>query len=478
MWWCIDMVAMERIFRKTGSLVHSLQFLDALPSSLEADSELICRFGNYYPDLRLYPGLDCFIEAFDAHTYSDWINNRKSGCFRRPVSLELYVPFCSPLRLHRHSNKIISSDKNSIETYLNYLLRDIRLQGQLFKGNTKVEQIYFRGGAAFLSGAQLNTLVEEIKRCFNLIEGGCFCIEIEARPLTNCSMQALKRMGFNSAVVGVHGFDQQTNHSKQCIQSEEAIVQAIRDIRRAGFKSVKAELSYGLPEQNWDEFVHTLLKIIATNPDQIKLPDYKQFAGILKLRGNGFTELPATEVIEMMLLAISCLTKAGYSHIGMNLFARYDDPLAVAQRQGRLHYGLRGFAICPDCDHLALGASGVGRIGPTLHQNQCDLLQYYDKLEQNIPPILRGLALNADDLLRRSIMYALICHSVISYDSVEAFFPIDFRQYFVAELTDLQAYAEAGLVALDNEEIVVTSKGQLFINSICGIFDKYLRKQH
>jgi oxygen-independent coproporphyrinogen-3 oxidase len=474
------MMVMERIFHKTGNLVYSLQFPDLFSSLLKTNSELIYRFGSCYPDPCLYPGLDCFVETFDAHTYSAWINSRKPGCFRRPVSLELYVPLCDPLCLHRHSDQVISSDKNGIETYLGYLLRDIRLQGQLFKGDTKVEQIYFRGGAAFLSDAQLNMLVQEIKCCFNLIEGSYFCIEVEARPLTNCSMQALKEMGFNSAIVGVHGLDQQTNHSKQHIQSEEAIVQAIRDIRRAGFKSVKAEFSCGLPEQNRDEFAHTLLKIIAANPDQIKLSNCKQFAEMLKLlRGNGLTELSATEArFEMMLLAISCLTEAGYSHIGMNLFARYDDPLAVAQRQGRLHYGLRGFSIYPDCDHFALGASGVGCIGPALHQNQCDLWQYYDQLEQNTLPILRGLVLNADDLLRRSIMRALICHSVISYDSAEAFFSIDFRRYFVAELTDLRAYAEAGLVALDHEEIVVTSKGRLFINSICRVFDKYLRKRH
>lgn len=467
-------------FSQGRKLVYSLQFLDSFSSSPETNSDLIYRSEGCYSDPCLYPGLDYFVEAFDAHTYSDWINNRKLGYFRRPLSLELYVPFCWPLCLYCHSNQIFSPDKDSIETYVDYLLRNIRLQGQLFSGDTKIEQIYFRGGTTFLSDTQLRALTEEIKQYFNLIEGGDFCIEIAARPLTNCSMQVLNKIGFNSAVVGIHDLDQQTNHSKQRIQSEKTIVQAICDIRRAGFNSVRVEFNYGLPRQNLDETANSLLKIIATNPNQIRLSNYKQCAGILKLqRNSSFTKSPETEAkFEMMLLAISCLTEAGYSHIGMNLFARYDDPLAVAQRQGRLHYGVRGFSTYPDCDHLALGASGVSRIGPTLHQNQCDLLQYYDKLEKNIPPIFRGLGLSADDLLRRSIMYALICHSVISYDAVEAFFPINFKQYFVTELADLQAYVEAGLVALDNEEIVVTPKGQLFINSICGVFDKYLRKQH
>ncbi|WP_292918770.1 oxygen-independent coproporphyrinogen III oxidase [Nitrosomonas sp.] len=462
--------------------MYSLRFPNSSSSLLELDSDPMCHFGNYFsdPDRCLYPEIDYLIEASDAHVYSDWINNRKSGRFHRPLSLDLYVPNSRSSCFYCHLNQFIPTD-HSTEKYSNYLLREIRLQGQLFKGDSKVEQIYFGGGSpAFLNDSQLNTLTQEIKRNFNLVEGGNFCVEIDAGQLIDCSMYALNEMGFNCAIVGVQDFDQQARHSKQCIQSEEANIQIICNIRRAGFKSVRVELSYGLPGQNLDKFACTLDKIIAANPNQVKFLNYQHLIERFKpIRNNIFTGLPATETrFEMTLLAISRLTEAGYSHIGMNLFARYDDPLAVAQRQGRLHYGLRGFSIYPDCDHVAFGVSGIGCIGPTLHQNHCDLLQYYDKLEQNILPILRGLELNADDLLRRSIMYALICHLVISYDSVEAFFPIDFKQYFVTELTDLQAYAEAGLVTLDNEEIAVTSKGQLFINDICRIFDKYLRKHH
>ena len=460
--------------------MYSLRFPNSSPSLLEINSDLMCHFGNYLSDRCLYPGAAYLIEASDAYEYSDWINNRKLGCFRRPLSLDLYAPNSSSSCFYCHLNQLIPAN-HSTETYSNYLLREIRLQGQLFKGDSKVDQIYFGGGSpAFLNDSQLNTLTQEIKRYFTLVEGGDFCVEIDTRQLINCSMRALNEMGFNCAIVGVQDFDQQAQHSEQCIQSEEAAVHTVRNIRRAGFKSVRVELSYGLTGQDLDKFASRLDKIIETDPDQVKLLNYQHLIEEFKPQSNNIlTGLPATVTkFEMTLLAISRLAEAGYSHIGMNLFARYDDPLAVAQRQGRLHYGLRGFSIHPDCDHVALGVSGIGRIGPILHQNHCDLLQYYDKLEQNILPILRGIELNADDLLRRSIMYALICHLVISYDSVEAFFPIDFKQYFVTELTDLQAYAEAGLVTLDNEEIAVTTKGQLFIGGICRIFDKYLRKYH
>lgn len=72
-------------------------------------------------------------------------------------------------------------------------------------------------------------------------------------------------------------------------------------------------------------------------------------------------------------------------------------------------------------------------------------------------------------------MHALICHAVISHESVETFFPIEFKRYFAVELAELRSFEQAGLVNLDHDEIVVTQQGQLLINSICKVFDKYLR---
>jgi len=87
---------------------------------------------------------------------------------------------------------------------------------------------------------------------------------------------------------------------------------------------------------------------------------------------------------------------------------------------------------------------------------------------------MRGIELSADDLIRRSVMQALICHSILSFESVETYFPIEFKDYFSAELAELLVYEQAGLVTLDDQEIAVTPKGQLLISGICRVFDKYL----
>lgn len=445
---------------------------------LEINSDLIRRFGGYYSDYRLYPGADYFVEAFDAHAYASWLGNRKSGHFRRPLSLYVHIPFCTSLCFYCHFNQIILNDDDNIKTYLNFLAREIRLQGRFLKDDPKVEQLYFGGGTpTLLSDVQLSDIMKEIRQNFFLVEDGEYCIEIDSRHITDHSMQELKELGFNCTIIGVQDFDQQVQESIQRLQTEEITLRTIGNAQQAGFKSIGIELIYGLPKQNVKKFEYTLGRIISANPDQINLLNYLHLPEKFKPQRNiNLEDLPDAEArLEMLLLAIARLIEAGYTHIGMNLFAKRDDQLVIAQRQGRLHYGLQGYSVFPDCDRIALGISGIGCIGPTLNQNHCDLLQYYDKLERNILPILRGIELNADDLIRRSVMQALICHSVLSFESVETYFPIEFKNYFATELAELVMYKQAGLITLDNDEIIVTAMGQLLLSSICRVFDKYSR---
>ena len=447
--------------------------------SPEINLDLVRRFGCHHADYRLYPETDYFVEAFDANTYLAWLGNRQSGYFRRPLSLYVHIPFCSSLCFYCHFNQIISAANDSVATYLNYLSREIRLQGQFFEDDPKVEQLYFGGGTpTFLNDTQLNGIVKVIQQNFNLVKEGKFCIEIDPRQITNLSMMhALKEMGFNCAIMSVQDFDRSVQQSIHRTQTEDMTLRAIRDAQQAGFNTVRIDLIYGLPQQDAEKFAYTLEKIAAASPNQIHLLDYLHLPEKFKPHCSiNSKDLPDTEIRhEMLLFAIKHLVDAGYIHIGMNLFAKQNDQLAVAQRQGRLHYGLQGYSIYPDSDHIALGISGIGSVGPTLSQNYCDLLQYYDKLEHNILPIMHGIKLSADDLMRRSVMQALICHSVLSFESVETFFSIEFKYYFAMELAELLKYEQAGLITLEDEEITVTVKGHLLIGSICKVFDKYLR---
>jgi oxygen-independent coproporphyrinogen-3 oxidase len=159
----------------------------------------------------------------------------------------------------------------------------------------------------------------------------------------------------------------------------------------------------------------------------------------------------------------------------MDHFAKPDDELTVAQRQGRLHRNFQGYSTQAECDLLAFGVSAIGKIGSVYSQNVKTLDDYYDALDRDELPVLRGIELTADDLLRRSIIQSLMCNFELSMEAIEQAHLIDFRDYFSSELEDLQAMAQAGLVSIDEEWISVQPAGRLLVRGIAMVFDRYLR---
>ncbi len=254
--------------------------------------------------------------------------------------------------------------------------------------------------------------------------------------------------------VGVQDFDPAVQKAVNRIQSLEETKLVIEAARASGFKSVSVDLIYGLPKQNVISFNHTLDEVIKLSPDRLSIYNYAHLPGTCKpQRRINESELPSPDAkLQILQLAIRRLTDAGYVFIGMDHFAKPDDELAVAQRQGRLHRNFQGYSTHADADLMAFGVSSIGKVGPTYSQNLRTLDDYYDALDRDELPVMRGIELNADDLLRRSIIQALMCHFELSIDSIEIAHLIDFKSYFAAEIAELREM-EAGRPARDRRPV-------------------------
>jgi oxygen-independent coproporphyrinogen-3 oxidase len=292
-------------------------------------------------------------------------------------------------------------------------------------------------------------------------------------------MQMLGGIGFNRLSVGVQDFDPKVQQAVHRVQSLEETRRMVDEARASGFRSVNLDLIYGLPLQTLDSFGATLDKVLEIAPDRIALYSYAHLPALfMPQRRINEAELPTAEAkLQILTLAIGRLTRAGYLYIGMDHFARPDDELAVAQSQGRLHRNFQGYSTQAGSDMLGFGVSAIGSVGPSYYQNAKDLAAYTAAVEGGHLPVLRGIELTADDLVRRAVIQALICNFRLSLESIELAWLIDFRKYFAEEMRDLRRLADDGLVELQPDWIVVTPKGRLLVRPICMVFDRYLREQ-
>ncbi|MEY2633356.1 MAG: oxygen-independent coproporphyrinogen oxidase [Pseudomonadota bacterium] len=452
--------------------------MNFVTDNLIFDPQIIRRFDVNGPRYTSYPTADRFVEAFDADAAKLWLGKRNIGGISRPLSLYFHIPFCNTICYYCACNKIITKDHGRSAKYLKYLAREVALQAEYLDGTHDVIQLHWGGGTpTFLSHDEMRQLMEITRKHFRLMDGGEFSIEVDPRKVDAATVALLGELGFNRMSLGVQDFDEHVQKAVNRIQSEEETRLVLEAARANGFKSVSIDLIYGLPQQTVMGFNHTLERVLAMNPDRLSIYNYAHLPSLFKpQRRIHEAELPSPDSkLQILSLAIRKLTEAGYVFIGMDHFAKPDDELAVAQRQGRLHRNFQGYSTYADCDMLSFGISSIGKVGPTYSQNVKTLDEYYDRLDNHILPVFRGIELNADDILRRSIIQALMCHFELSIESIESAHLIDFRKYFAAELDDLKEMQQAGLVKVDDEWITVLPPGRMLVRAISMVFDRYLR---
>jgi oxygen-independent coproporphyrinogen-3 oxidase len=446
-------------------------------ADLVFDPEIIRRFDINGPRYTSYPTADRFTTALDAEAYKHWLAQRNSGP-DKPLSLYFHIPFCNTICYYCGCNKIITKDHGRSAKYIKYLAREMALQCEYLAGGRDVVQLHFGGGTpTFLSDDEMRTLMGHIRQNFNLVEGGEFSIEVDPRKVNAETVALLGEAGFNRMSLGVQDFDPAVQKAVNRIQSEEETLEVLRAARANGFKSISVDLIYGLPHQSVASFDRTLDRIIAASPDRLAVYNYAHLPQLfMPQRRIDTNAVPsADERLAILALAIRKLTDAGYVYIGMDHFAKPDDELSVAQRNGRLHRNFQGYSTHAECDLLGIGISSIGKVDPTYAQNVKTLDEYYERLDNDVLPVFRGIVLTPDDLLRRAVITDLMCHFELNFGAVEAKHGIDFRKYFATELGDLAELVQGGLVSLDADGLKVLPQGRLLVRAVAMVFDAHLR---
>jgi oxygen-independent coproporphyrinogen-3 oxidase len=454
-------------------------------SELVIDPVLIRKYDASGPRYTSYPTADRFVEAFGESSFREWLGRRNIGGIAQPLSVYVHVPFCNTVCYYCGCNKVVTRDHGRSAKYIKYLGMELERVGSLLGApgapERRICQLHWGGGTpTFLAREEMAELMRMLDAQFVREEDAEISIEVDPRAAEAGRMEFLAGLGFNRLSIGVQDFDHAVQQAVHRIQSEAETRRVLDEARASGFRSVNLDLIYGLPRQTLDSFSTTLDKIIALDPDRIALYSYAHLPSLFKpQRRIHEAELPSPEAkLQILTLAIGRLTRAGYVYIGMDHFAKPGDELAVAQSQGRLQRNFQGYSTHAESDLLGFGVSAIGRIGPTYYQNIKTLDAYYAALDEGRIPVLRGIELSADDLLRRTVIQSLICHFRVSIESIEIAHLIDFKRTFSEEFADLRRLEADGLVEIQPEWIVITPRGRLLVRTVCMVFDKYLRARH
>ncbi len=448
--------------------------------SLVFDLDLIKKYDHAGPRYTSYPTAPQFHDGFGPEQYREIA--QATNAEGNPLSLYFHIPFCDTVCFYCACNKVVTKDRSQGGTYLARLHKEIALQGALFDRSRVVEQLHWGGGTpTFISHDEMRELMRVTREHFTLLDDdtGEYSIEIDPREATAESIAILREIGLNRMSLGVQDFDERVQRAVNRLQSEAQTIEVLEAARKEGFRSISVDLMYGLPHQSVASFERTLDRIIEVDPDRLSVFNYAHLPErFMPQRRINMEDVPSpAEKLDILQLTIEKLEQAGYVYIGMDHFARPDDELTIAQRDGTLYRNFQGYSTHANCDLIGLGVTSIGMVGETYSQNVRELEAYYQRIDAGELAVFRGFDLSQDDQIRRDVITRLICHLKLDFGRVESERGIDFADYFEKELGQLKGMVEDGLLELDEQGIQVLPRGRLLIRNICMVFDYYLAQK-
>ncbi len=458
----------------------SIKAYQAPVGTLKADSltlSLIARYDLSGPRYTSYPTAPQFHDQFSERDLGEAV--ARSNSSGRDLSLYFHIPFCDTVCYYCACNKIVTGTKKRVIPYLSRLHEEVALRAKSFDRNRLVTQLHWGGGTpTFISDEQMTDLMACTSEHFSLLkdDSGEYSIEVHPGLVSVKTITHLRRLGFNRLSIGVQDFNEATQKAVNRFNSFEEVKSIVSQARQDGFHSISMDLIYGLPFQTVESLSETLRQVLLLSPERISLFNYAHMPELFKVQKQiDESTLPSPQQkIDMLGHAIEVFIGAGYVYIGMDHFARPDDELAIAQKNGELQRGFQGYSTKGETDLVGFGVSSISFIDNVYSQNYKVLDQYNEAIDTQRQPIARGYTLLHDDLVRRRVIHQLICHLEVDFRDIEDRFGIDFLSYFSQELIRLEAMVEDGLVSLKRDRILVEVAGRLLVRRVCMVFDAYI----
>jgi len=437
--------------------------------------ELAAKYDLRVPRYTSYPTAPHFGPLVDGETYSNWLKTVDPNL---PLSLYLHIAYCAEMCWFCGCHTKITQRYAPVADYMDVLWREIAMVAERMPGRRKVDHIHFGGGSpTILSPEDFVRTIDLMRETFDVSESAEIAVELDPRTADETYVKAMARAGVTRASIGVQDFNEQVQVAINRIQPYEVTRQVIEWLRIHGVPEINMDLIYGLPYQTVESLTETIDLALDFRPRRISLFGYAHVPWMKKHQRLIPDEiLPnQTERWQQYNMANARLQERGYVAVGLDHFAREDDELAIALSEKRLHRNFQGYTTDTAPALIGFGASAIGSLPQGYVVNTGEIHEYKDRIRAGEFATNRGIAVSAEDLLRREVIERLMCDLEIDLDQVAARHGRS-GEIFDADLPALAVLEQDGLVIRQGRRLSMTDKGRPLVRAACAAFDKYLKR--
>ena len=438
------------------------------------NAELLAKYdGSRVPRYTSYPTAPHFGQEVGPETLLGWRGRLSGGT---AASIYLHIPFCESMCWYCGCHTKVVARYQPVTEYLEQLKREIDLIADAVPGRLLVGHLHWGGGTPnMVAPDDFLAVMEAVRARFDFSPGAEVAVEIDPRTLTPAHVAAMAAGGVTRASLGVQDFDADIQKSINRVQPFEQTREAVDRLRAAGVGAINLDLMYGLPAQTREHCRHSAELALSLRPDRLAVFGYAHVPW-MKAHQRMIDEAVLPNAIErwhQFAVISETLVAGGQQAIGLDHFARAGDEMAVAQRAGRLRRNFQGYTVDPSEVLLGFGASAIGALPEGYVQNSPDYHKYEAAIAAGRPATQRGLALTAEDRLRRDLIERLMCDLAVDLEAVAARHGAA-PDHFDGALAGLAGLAADGLVVLSGRRLTVPESARPLVRLAAAAFDPYL----
>jgi len=435
--------------------------------------ELIHYATRNVPRYTSYPTAPHFSDQIDDGTYSAWLAGLPADA---RTSVYLHVPYCQAMCHYCGCHTKAVRRPEPVADYARTLKEEILISAVRLGGRRPMVHMHWGGGTpSLLDPADFQDLAALVYETFDVRPGAEHAIELDPRTVTKDMVASLAKAGVNRASLGVQDFNPTVQKAIGRMQSFRLVADVVEMLQRAGIGAINMDLMYGLPHQGAKEVEHTVDLTASLAPARIALFGYAHVPWMkTHQRLIDAAALPgALERIEQAEIAAARLVDHGYVPVGIDHFARPDDPLAIAARTGTLRRNFQGYTTDPADALIGFGASSIGKLPQGYIQNAPDVGGWRRAIEAGKPPIVRGKATGREDIARAEIIERLMCDFAVDAEAVFVRHGLPVER-LTGAYGALEPLIDDGIAVRDGGRISVPDDMRMFVRLVASAFDAYL----
>lgn len=240
-----------------------------------------------------------------------------------PLGIYVHVPFCRSKCQYCDFYSLTGKQNCDFDGYTQAVIDHIREAGGQAP-NHIVDTIYFGGGTPSYYGAEgMAAILSAIRKAFDVSPTAEITFEANPDSVTDRLLRRLRSEGFNRVSLGVQCDNDDILKRLGRPHDYAQAVNAVKLIRRRGFRNLSLDLMFGLPGQRLQDWEATLRHVLELKPEHMSCYGLKVEEGTPLYECKDFYNLADDDTqADMYLSAVRILSEHGYRQYEISNFCR------------------------------------------------------------------------------------------------------------------------------------------------------------